>query len=417
VLALGFEDVLRCSMPSRSFARSRPVTPLEARLGAACQRISNNNEQTLTWQRNLTRIAAPTGNEAARAQWMADAFESVGWSDVAIDAVGNVIARHPRARPDDDTRGSVWCCAHLDTVFADPSPVVEQRGTRLMGPGISDNGRGLAALLALADALHLTPMELPSELGLIATVGEEGLGDLRGMRALLREAEIPPSAVIAVDGTGDSRIVRQAVGSQRYRVTFTGPGGHSWADAGAPNPIQAVALVAGALRGVLLPREPRTAVTVTRIGGGESINSIPQTSWLDVDIRSLEDAVLDRLVATLHETAARVVRAENQRADAEDDVLTMRIDPLGTRPCGELAATHPLVRAAEEVTRGCGIQPHFAVGSTDASAALALGIPAIAIGAGGLGGGMHTPDEWYEDVDGVRGLQRALRLAVRAAHI
>ena len=383
-------------------------------LTAACEHLAAINAQVLTWQCDLTRIAAPTGQEGARGAWMRDRFMALGWTDVRTDIVGNIIAR--RRGPHTETpTAAVWACAHLDTVFDDPAPQVTQRGVRLEGPGIGDNGRGLAALLAIADALQSADVHTPREIVLACTVGEEGLGDLRGMKQLMRDASPAPHAVIAIDGAGDDRIVHSALGSTRWRITFTGSGGHSWADFGAANPVHAAASLANALQAVLLPREPRTTLTVARIGGGESINSIPREGWLEVDVRSLSAAVLLDMERTLRQAAARIEKGENGRRASGTAPLVMQIEQLGHRPCGALPDDAPLVRIAERETRAIGGRPRLATGSTDASVPISLGIPAIAIGAGGSGGAMHTPAEWYDDTHGTRGLQRALRIVVAAA--
>jgi acetylornithine deacetylase/succinyl-diaminopimelate desuccinylase-like protein len=345
---------------------------------------------------------------------MAQQFRVLGWTDVRTDLRGNVIARRPSGAHD-AARPAVWCCAHLDTVFTDPAPQVTRDGAALRGPGIGDNGRGLAALLALADALHGTGLTTPHEIILACTVGEEGLGDLRGMKQLMDDATPAPHAVIAIDGAGDDRIVTTALGSLRWRISFAASGGHSWADFGAPNPVHAAAAVAAALQALTLPREPRTTLTVARIGGGETINSIPRDGWLEVDMRSLSAGVLADLDRTLRETVARVERTENGRRLPGSAPLTSEVTLLGSRPCGALREDAPLVRLAQQATRAVGITPRLATGSTDASVPIARGIPAIAIGAGGRGGGTHTPEEWYDDTNGVRGLERALRIVVAAA--
>jgi acetylornithine deacetylase/succinyl-diaminopimelate desuccinylase-like protein len=250
---------------------------------------------------------------------------------------------------------------------------------------------------------------------LACTVGEEGLGDLRGMKHLMQETFPAPHAVIAIDGAGDDRIVNGALGSTRWRITFSGEGGHSWADFGVVNPVHAATALAAALQGVLLPRDPRTTLTIARVGGGESINSIPRDGWLEVDMRSTSASVLDDLERTLRQTVARIEKNENARRLDGSAPLASRIEPLGNRPCGLLSPTAPLVRIAEQATRTVGRTPRLATGSTDASVPIALGIPAIAIGAGGTGGGTHTPAEWYDDTHGSRGLQRALRIVTAAA--
>ena len=407
--------MLPCHMPPHlgsTLSRLRgAATPLDA----ARAHLTATNARTLVWQCDVTRIPAPTGAEGARAAWMEARFGEIGWTDVRRDTIGNVIARRRQTMGARDTLPAVWCCAHLDTVFADPAPRVSQNGARLSGPGIGDNGRGLAALLALADALAQHEIQTPHDIVMACTVGEEGLGDLCGMKALMHEATPRPLAVIAIDGAGDDRVVNAALGSTRWRITFRGPGGHSWADSGVANPLHAAAAVATALQAVLLPRAPRSALTVTRISGGESINSVARACWLEVDVRSLGAAVLVQLERTLRETVTRVERAENSRRTAETPALVSSVELLGHRPCGALSDDASLVRLAQRATREIGAVPRLAAGSTDASVPIALGIPAIAIGAGGSGGGTHTPEEWYDDSDGVRGLHRALRIVTAAA--
>ena len=419
MLACARAVMLPCRMPLRPgsvLQRLRAASPLNA----ACVHLEQHNARTLAWQRDVTRIAAPTGNETARGAWMASRFRDIGWTDVRIDDLGNVSARRPRESPDTDAPAAapaseVWCCAHLDTVFSDPSPVVSHLGWRLEGPGVGDNGRGLAALLAIGDALRTAGVKARADVVLVCTVGEEGLGDLRGMKQLMRDAAPVPMAVIAIDGAGDDRIVNSALGSTRWRVTYSGAGGHSWADFGAANPVHAVTALAAALQAVMLPREPRTSLTIAKVGGGESINSIPRDGWLEVDIRSHGEGVLTSLENTLRETVARIERSENGKRAPNTAPLQSEVTLLGNRPCGSLRDNAPLVRIAEQATRAIGCRPRLATGSTDASIPIALGVPAIAIGAGGQGGNTHTPHEWYDDTNGVRGLQRALRIIVGAA--
>jgi len=388
-------------------------TPLQL----AAAHLAMHNIQTLAWQCAVTRIAAPTGAESERGHWMAAQFSAIGWSDVVIDTVGNVIARRPavgRSAAQAQMR-AVWCCAHLDTVFAIETPDVQQVGARLTGPGIGDNGRGLAALLAIGHAMAQATLVTPHEVVLACTVGEEGLGDLRGMKQLMRDASPSPLAVIALDGPGDDRIVNVALGSTRLRIVFRGPGGHSWVDYGVVNPVHAAASAAALLQVVALPRDPRTTLTVTRMSGGESINSVPREAWLDVDMRSISATVLADLERTLRQVVTRVERTENGRRLPDSPVLTSEIVPLGSRPCGVIAPEAPLLRIAQQATRDSGGTPRFATASTDASIPIAMGIAAIAIGAGGRGGGTHTPEEWYDDTGGVAGLQRALRIVAGAA--
>ena len=401
-------------MPSRFASRTVPLRGMPPALRDACAHLEGLNPQVLEWQCDVTRVPAPTGAESARAAWMAARFSGIGWGDVRMDAVGNVIARRPGT---DTTRAAVWCCSHLDTVFDDTAPVVQRQGSRLTGPGIGDNGRGLAALLALGSAIHDTALPLPHQVVLACTVGEEGLGDLRGMRALMRDATPAPHAVIAIDGAGDDRIVHAALGSTRLRVTLRGPGGHSWADFGVVNPVHAASAMVSALQALLLPRDPRTTLTVSRIGGGESINSIPLAAWFEVDVRSTSAEVLADIERTLRQAVSRVERSENNRRLADTPPLQVTVEQLGSRPSGALSEESALVRIARQATSAIGVTPRLATGSTDASIPIAMGIPAIAIGAGGRGGGTHTPAEWYDDDGGVRGLQRALLIVAGAAGV
>jgi tripeptide aminopeptidase len=393
-------------------AVAAPSTGILVSLSRAREIINARNVQTLAWQAAVTRIGAPTGAEGARGAWMADQFRAIGWDDITVDAVGNVLAR--RAGPP-SPGGEVWCVAHLDTVFADVGPVeVTAEDGRLRGPGICDNGRGLAALLAIADALVAAEVETARDVVMIATVGEEGLGDLRGMQHALTSAATPPAAVIAIDGSGDDRIVHCALGASRWRITIEGPGGHSWADHGTVNPVAAAATMAHHLTAMPLPREPRTTLTVTGIGGGESINSIPRAAWVDVDLRSLGRDALRDAERGLHQVVREAERREHGRRALGTPTLTVRVTEIGRRPTGMIPSAAPLVQLAQRVTASHGLTPKLASGSTDASVAIARGIPAIAIGAGGLGGGMHTRDEWYDDRDGVRGVIRALEIIAQA---
>lgn len=378
------------------------------------------DEATLATQVRLAQLPAPTGGESRRALLVADAFRLRGFTQVEIDRVGNVIARRPssslRAAP-------VVCMAHLDTVFPPDTPLlVRQEGARVTCPGIGDNARGLAGMLALADAFGVPGLDgdavtLGRPIEFVATVGEEGLGNLRGARAYFDAAQergVAAHAVVALDGPGDERVVHHALGSRRYRITFRGPGGHSWADFGRPNAVHAAGRATAWLAAV--PREFRgsVAISVARMSGGESLTAIPTHAWIEVDVRATDAAVLSRVDRRLQTVVLEAAREENRgHADAP---LTADILLLGERPAGALDADHPVVALAMAATVAAGGTPSGAIASTDANIPLSRGIPAITIGAGGRGGGAHTADEWYENTDGARGLVRAASILLALAH-
>lgn len=371
----------------------------------------------------ITRIAAPTGNESARAQALQLAWERGGHA-VTRDTVGNVITRITPvpARPRDATANAtadaapIVCLAHLDTVFSADTPLAVRRdGPRLYCPGIGDNGRGLAAMLALAHALHepavRTRLRRPVEL--VLTVGEEGAGNLRGARQWCDDAAasgVLPVAAVAIDGPGDATIVHHAVGSARLRITMSGPGGHSWSNHATPNPVHAAGACIARIAQVAASVRPHAVVTVTRMHGGELLTGVPMEAWIDVDIRSLHPTRLHAVRVEIKRLAADEARHESRRDPAQP--LQCTITSLGERPAGQLDDQHPLVLAATAATHAVGRVARSASASTDANLPLSRGIPAIAIGAGGTGRAAHTADEWYDDTDGDVGLERVLRLII-----
>jgi acetylornithine deacetylase/succinyl-diaminopimelate desuccinylase-like protein len=312
----------------------------------------------------------------------------------------------------------VLVCAHLDTVFPEGTPVgVAREGPQLAGPGIVDNSRGLAAMLALAEAIDGVRLQTRRSVLFAATVGEEGAGDLRGVKHLFARLPDVPSACIALDGAGDDRIVHRALGARRFRVTLNGTGGHSWAAFGTPNPVHAAGSIAARLAALPLARSPRTTLSVCRIGGGISVNAIPDQAWLEIDLRSSAADALARCAHEIELAVRAAVREENARRSPGTEPLTHLITTIGDRPCGELPADHPLVEAAAAATRSIGRSPSLATASTDANVPISLGVPAIAIGAGGRGGGVHTANEWYDNTDGALGVARALTVVVSAAEL
>ena len=381
-------------------------------LAAAHDRLRRRDDGIVRTQIALTQIAAPTGSERARGAWVAQRFREIGLAGVRTDDAGNVIGRRAGAL----RTAPVVVCAHLDTVFPHDTDLrVRRDGARLVAPGIGDNGRGLAAMLALAEELDGVTLRTRRPVEFVATVGEEGLGDLRGAKHFFAALEEVPVAAIAVDGAGDERVVHRALGSRRYRVTYRGPGGHSWAAYGVPNAVHAAARAAARLAQLTLPSAPRTTLSVGRIGGGISVNAIPEEGWLEIDLRSTSPRALDRYEGEIRAIATRAAHEENESRAPGTQSLKHVVEVIGDRPCGETPADHPLVMSAVEATRLFGRDAELVTASTDANVPISRGIPAIAIGAGGRGGDAHTPGEWYDNVDGWLGVARALTIVASAA--
>jgi tripeptide aminopeptidase len=382
--------------------------------------IHQRDGQTIEEQVRLVAIAAPTGQERERGEYVRARLGEMGMRDVRVDEVGNVLATVPSRRTPEERQRPVVVSAHLDTVFpagTEIRPRVE--ADRIHAPGITDNCRGLAALLAIGEVLRDRRTETTRPLLFAATVGEEGLGDLKGVKHLFREGEAlrGAEAFISLDGAGVNRIVNRAIGATRLRVTFRGMGGHSWGDRGAANPAHAMGVAIAGLREIARPEAGNSAVTVGRVGGGTSVNAIPSSCWLELDLRSDRPGDLKRL----EERARRVIEsgARTERESARRPTpIAVEIEAIGQRPCGATPDGHPLVRAAVAATEAIGAEAELAASSTDANVPISLGIPAIAIGAGGRGGGVHTTDEWYENESGPEGIERALLtvLAVAGVH-
>jgi tripeptide aminopeptidase len=382
------------------------------RIRAARAHIERSDEATLACQAALSAIPAPTGAEAARGARVAEFFHEIGLANVKIDDVGNVRAWHGQQTAGGDC---VVLSAHLDTVFGPELDVsVARRGPRLEGPGIADNARGLAALVSLGEALTRARVATARPILFAATVGEEGSGDLRGVRHLL-DGRVRPHAFIALDGAGIERIVHRALGARRYRITYTGPGGHSWAAFGVANPANAVGRATALLADLPAQHSPRNTCAVTRLGGGTSLNSIPQVAWFEVDLRSEDPRSLQRIDETLQAVVADARDEENRHRLPGTAPLTMDIQRVGDRPSGLTPRSHPLVQIAVAATRAVGHEHQLACASTDANFPIALGVPAVALGAGGRAGDAHLPTEWYENDKGALGIVRALLVTAAMA--
>ncbi len=374
----------------------------------------------MDWQAEMVAIPAPPFGEQARSQWIFARFAEAGLSDVETDAVGNVSCWLLAAGlPAESTGPVVVLSAHLDTVFPAGTPLNPQvNGNRLEAPGSCDNGAGVAGMLAIAHALVASGVALAAPLLFLANVGEEGEGDLRGVRHFYGQGALAGriAAHIVLDGAGADSAVTQALGSRRYRVTVTGPGGHSFTDAGTPNPIAALASALAALAGMPLPQEPRTTLNLGTIQGGTSVNSIPENAHASIDFRSTSPEQLLLLEVALHRAVEDAVEHWNAQATAEArkvrGLLAFKIDKIGDRPAAQLPAGSPLLEALSAVDRHLGLRTDQRLGSTDANIPLSLGIPALSMGAGGAGGGAHTMAEWYSAKDRETGLKRVLMLTL-----
>ncbi len=373
----------------------------------AVERIESDDERTLAEQVELTQIPAPPFGEGPRGERMAELMRRSGLAEVTTDAVGNVLASWS-CRPDVD-RAPIVVSAHLDTVFpAEADITVRRDGDRLSGPGIADDGRGLAVLLALIRELTRGTQAMQRPVLFAATVGEEGVGDLRGVRQLFSDGGAAPAAhaFISLDGAGLDRVVNEGVGSRRYRVTMSGPGGHSWADWGTPNPVHALGDAIAAL--TALARPEGTTLSVGRVEGGTSVNAIAEQAWMELEVRSTREAELDALHLAVLSSLDSAVAAHPDRRAGSGAQLALEVDQIGHRPGGMTAAEHPLVMSALAATRALGHRAEVVASSTDANVPMAAGIPAITIGAGGRMGGTHTLGEWYDNTSGVDGIARAL---------
>jgi acetylornithine deacetylase/succinyl-diaminopimelate desuccinylase-like protein len=356
-------------------------------------------------QARLTEIPAPTFQESERAAAVKVLLSAVGL-EVATDKAGNVIGLL-RGVSDKEV---VVLSAHLDTVFpAETDVKVHREKKRMTAPGISDNGAGLAALVAVARAIHEARIQPQRGILFVANVGEEGEGNLRGMRAVVDAYRDRLKAVIVLDGSSVDHVTTKALASRRVEVVITGPGGHSWSDFGVPNPINA--LVRGSVRFIntRIPSTPRTTFNLGQIEGGTSVNSIPHEARLKVDLRSEKEEELTRLESALRECIAAGIRDELETSrDRSKGKLELKLDSLGDRPGGELAGNSALLAALRAADEFVGNQSRVERASTDANIPLSLGIEAIAIGSGGSGGGAHSLQEWYESDGREVGLKRVL---------
>jgi tripeptide aminopeptidase len=372
--------------------------------------------QLRQWQLELVRIPAPPFGESARAAWFLDRFQQLNLTHPHLDEAGNVLAEltpDPSSTPYSlPPTPCILLSAHLDTVFPASTPIepIEEKDSpRIYAPGICDNAAGLTALLAIAAALQYAKITPPIPILFAANVGEEGEGDLRGMRHLFERGPYRHriAAAIALEGGGTSAVVTRALGSLRFRVTITGPGGHSWADAGTLNPILLLSHALTRIAALELPANPLTTINVGHISGGTSINSIPESATALLDIRSTDPIQLVATATAVHQIFDEIVSAPTTKKTTTPPP-NLHIETIGNRPAAALPDDSPLLHTLRAVDRHLTLRTEPRLGSTDANVPLSRGVPAIAIGAGGIGGGIHTLQEWYDPTGRETALRRIL---------
>jgi tripeptide aminopeptidase len=408
---------MAATLNTRAFSQVSPreqVTRLAAlpAVHEALAWLQRSEAELRRFQLDVARIPAPPFGERKRAEWLAQRWRELGLEEVEIDAAGNVTALRkgadPRAR-------LLLLSAHIDTVFPAETPMQARAETgRLYGPGISDNAAGITALFAVASALKAGGIAPRAGILFVGNVGEEGEGDLRGMRYLYGESRykdrIGPALIL--DGAGTDSIVTQGLGSRRFEVTVWGPGGHSWTDFGVPNPIVILSRAVSRFSDTAVPDEPRTSYNIGTITGGTSVNSIPESAAMRVDIRSSSRAEMDRVEKVLREAVAAAVR-EVQEPRARRPQVTFEIRQIGSRPVAELAPEARVYNIVRAVDAFLEIRSTIRRASTDANIPFSLGREAVSLGAGGNGGGAHTLGEWFDPAGRDVGLKRIL-LAVLA---
>lgn len=413
------------SPPHTSAAQSVSVLQQEvaalAELPAARSAIEWFRDQEprfAEWQLEVARIPAPPFGEDARAGWLEEKFQSLGLTKVHRDPVGNVLAIRPGL-----DHGPVSLSAHLDTVFPSATPLdIRQQGRKLYGPGISDNAAGIVAMLAVAAACQQFSLLHHAPLLFIGNVGEEGEGDLRGMRQVFFHSEWKDSirASVVLDGAGSDTVVAEALGSRRFEIVIRGPGGHSWSDFGAPHPILAMARAIHLFSQTRISSSPKTTFNIGVISGGTSVNSIPESASMRVDIRSTSAMEIERLELELRRAVDQAVEGEVSRSQRSNlalpyPALKAELRGIGNRPAGALEANARILQVARAVDSYLGNTAQIRRASTDANIPISIGRDAIALGGGGTGGGAHTLQEWFDPSGRDFGLGRILLIVLALA--
>lgn len=386
----------------------------DERVRRAFQFFDSHKEEITEEHIRICSIPSSPFNEHARAEYIKGKFQQLGLRDARIDGEGNCVAL--RAGKKDSPL--VVVSAHLDTVFPPETDfTVHRKEEKLFAPGIADDSSGLVVLTSLLEALQIFGIETKGSLLFVATVGEEGEGDLRGVRHLLTKSEWANrvNAFISFDGAGMERITNEALGSRRYRIRLSGPGGHSWGDFGTVNPIHALGRVIARLASYPAPKSPRTTYNVGRIEGGSGVNVIAKEASMDVDLRSASVDELQRLDAFFRRALLEAIDEENRTRRHTEAPLSVDLSLIGNRPNGITSPESTIFCLAEEATKALGYKPVPDISSTDSNMPISLGIPAITLGAGGTGGNIHTLDEWFDTKQREDGLKRALLVSLGMA--
>lgn len=377
----------------------------------AFRTFDSDSTEITAEQIRIASIPAPPFGEAERAKYLCNRFRELGLANTYIDKEGNALALQAGQLESP----LLVISAHLDTVFPlETDFSVRRSANKLLGPGISDDACGLVALLALVRAFQQSRIQTVGSILFVATVGEEGEGNLRGVRYLFTESEWHDriTAFVSFDGPGVERITNRALGSRRYRVQLAGSGGHSWGDFGVANPVHALGRAIAKLASYPLPLEPKTTFNVGRIEGGSSINAIPEFAMMDVDLRSVEEDELLRLDAFFRRAVREATDEENAARRKRNHPLELNLKLIGERPSGQTSSDNLLVQLALKATRSLGFAATLDQASTDSNLPISLGIPAITLGAGGTSGNSHTLAEWYDPTGREQGLRRALLVAL-----
>jgi tripeptide aminopeptidase len=419
--ALLFLSAALLALPSPS--RSQPPADPEAirsliqssSLSVALAFVERDESRTIEDAVALCEIPAPPFAEDRRAAAFRDRLAGLGLRDARIDGEGNVLA----LRPGSGETPLVVLSAHLDTVFPKGTDVtVRREGNRLYAPGIGDDSAGLATLLGVIRALEAADIRTRGSLLIVGTVGEEGLGDLRGVKHLFTKGSYAGRIdhFISVDGASPDRLTYRALGSLRYRVTFSGPGGHSWQDFGMSNPIHALGRAIDGIAKMEFLRSEHVSFNVGRIGGGTSVNSIAHDAWMEVDLRSTDREALQRAEGKLRTVVNHALVGERRFGFRKHKPLRVKVETIGDRPSGGLSEGEPIVRTADSVLRALGSDPyHTPATSSDANVPISMGISALTVGTGGESDGAHSPGEWLDTTGFSQGVKQALTLAVMLA--